>query len=163
MEHLLRLSGKGFEEFSLLTRPHHTDLLYTGLLDEDDDDLGALEKRLLERQEKSRQVSMPAASNPNSPSQSTSGPSAAADGGEMTPQSSLTSPKDDKRKSATPAPSIAPSTAPAPAANVEEIKQEDQEEVEALSELMCSLVTNNFGETRYIGELLDYICMNTPY
>ncbi|KAG5771235.1 hypothetical protein H9Q72_002143 [Fusarium xylarioides] len=130
MEHLLRLSG---------------------LLDEDDDDLGALEKRLLERQEKSRQVSMPAASNPNSPSQSTSGPSAAADGGEMTPQSSLTSPKDDKRKSATPAPSTAPSTAPAPAANVEDIKKEDQEEVEALSELMCSLVTNNFGETRYIG------------
>ncbi|KAF9776724.1 hypothetical protein IL306_005059, partial [Fusarium sp. DS 682] len=128
MEHLLRLSG---------------------LLDEDDDDLGALEKRLLERQEKSRQLSMPAASNPNSPSQSTSGPSA-ADGGEMTPQSSLTSPKDDKRKSATPAPSTAPSTAPAPAVNAEETKQ-DQEEVEALSELMCSLVTNNFGETRYIG------------
>ena len=27
------------------------------------------------------------------------------------------------------------------------------EEVEALSEAMCSLVTNNYGETRYIGEL----------
>jgi hypothetical protein len=162
MEHLLRLSGKWSKEFSLLTRPHYTDLLYTGLLDEDDDDLGALEKRLLERQEKSRQVSMPAASNPNSPSHSTSGPSA-ADGGEMTPQSSLTSPKDDKRKSATPAPSTAPSTAPAPAANAEETKKEDQEEVEALSELMCSLVTNNFGETRYIGKLLLCISGNTPY
>jgi hypothetical protein len=26
-------------------------------------------------------------------------------------------------------------------------------EVEALSDMMCSLVTNNIGETRYIGEL----------
>lgn len=27
----------------------------------------------------------------------------------------------------------------------------EEEEVEALSEMMCSLVTNNSGETRYIG------------
>lgn len=33
--------------------------------------------------------------------------------------------------------------------------QDDKElEVEALSEMMCSLVTNNCGETRYIGEFL---------
>ncbi|KAL4728600.1 hypothetical protein ACLX1H_005351 [Fusarium chlamydosporum] len=134
MEHLLRLSG---------------------LLDEDDDDLGALEKRLLERQEKSRQASMAVGSGPNSPSHSISVPSA-TDGAVMTPQSSLTSPnsipKDEKRKSATPAPSTAPSTAPAPNANGEENNNpEEPEEVEALSEMMCSLVTNNYGETRYIG------------
>jgi len=133
MEHLLRLSG---------------------LLDEDDDDLGALEKRLMERQEKSRQASMAVGSGPNSPSHSISVPSA-ADGTVMTPQSSLTSPnsiaKDEKRKSATPAPSTAPSTAPAPNANGDEAQPEEPEEVEALSEMMCSLVTNNYGETRYIG------------
>ena len=27
----------------------------------------------------------------------------------------------------------------------------EEEEVEALSDMMCSLVTNNSGETRYIG------------
>ncbi|KAM0400198.1 hypothetical protein ACHAPZ_006359 [Fusarium culmorum] len=133
MEHLLRLSG---------------------LLDEDDDDLGALEKRLMERQHKSRQASMAVGSGPNSPTHSTSAPSA-IDASAMTPQSSLTSPnpivKEDKRKSATPAPSTAPSTAPAPNANGEEVKTEEPEEVEALSEMMCSLVTNNYGETRYIG------------
>ena len=32
------------------------------------------------------------------------------------------------------------------------VSQEDKEhEVEALSDMMCSLVTNNCGETRYIG------------
>ncbi|KAM0342263.1 hypothetical protein ACHAPU_009668 [Fusarium lateritium] len=131
MEHLLRLSG---------------------LLDDEDDDLGALEKKLMERQQKSRQASMAVGSGPNSPTHSV--PSA-ADGNVMTPQSSLTSPnstaKDDKRKSATPAPSTTPLTAPAPTANGEEADSEDQVEVEALSEMMCSLVTNNFGETRYIG------------
>ncbi|KAM0559747.1 hypothetical protein ACHAPJ_004271 [Fusarium lateritium] len=129
MEHLLRLSG---------------------LLDEEDGDLGALEKKLMERHEKSRQASMAVGSGPNSPSQSTSVPSA-ADATESTPQSSLTSPnpavKDDKRKSVTPA----PSTGPAPAATTDDANPEDQEEVEALSEMMCSLVTNGYGETRYIG------------
>lgn len=28
----------------------------------------------------------------------------------------------------------------------------EEEEVEALSDMMCSLVTNNCGESRYIGE-----------
>ncbi|KAJ4268349.1 hypothetical protein NW762_002412 [Fusarium torreyae] len=129
MEHLLRLSG---------------------LLDEEDGDLGALEKKLMERHEKSRQASMAVGSGPNSPSQSTSVPSA-ADATESTPQSSLTSPnpavKDDKRKSVTPA----PSTGPAPAATADDADPEGQEEVEALSEMMCSLVTNGYGETRYIG------------
>lgn len=97
---------------------------------------------------------MAVVSGPNSPSHSV--PSA-ADGNVMTPQSSLTSPnsiaKDDKRKSTTPAPATTPSTAQAPTTNGEEANPEDQVEVEALSEMMCSLVTNNFGETRYIGKL----------
>lgn len=36
---------------------------------------------------------------------------------------------------------------------VEEPEQ-TEEEVEALSDMMCSLVTNNCGETRYIGMLI---------
>ncbi|KAM0435303.1 hypothetical protein ACHAPT_003397 [Fusarium lateritium] len=119
MEHLLRLSG---------------------LLDEEDGDLGALEKKLMERNQKSRQASMATASTPASPSQPASVPSA-IDGTGSTPQSSLTSPnpvvREDKRKSVTPAP--------------DDANAEDQEEVEALSEMMCSLVTNTYGETRYIG------------
>jgi hypothetical protein len=44
--------------------------------------------------------------------------------------------KEEKRKSMTP----------------EKDKPEEEQEVSALSEMMCSLVTNNDGETRYIGE-----------
>lgn len=31
-------------------------------------------------------------------------------------------------------------------------QKESETEVEALSDMMCSLVTNNCGETRYIGK-----------
>lgn len=116
MEHLLRLSG---------------------VLDDEDTemDLGALEKKLTERQSKSRQASMATTSTPGSPSRTASNQDAST----STPQSSLTSPnppKDERRKSITPA---------------ENSNSEDQEEVEALSEMMCSLVTNGYGETRFIG------------
>jgi hypothetical protein len=128
MEHLLRLSG---------------------LLDEDDNgatDLGALEKKLTERRDQSRHASMATmatASTPTSPSQ-TSTKQETMSG--TTPQSALASPepvkekendkvKDEKRSSV--------------AATVED--DPEQEEVEALSEMMCSLVTNQSGETRYIG------------
>jgi hypothetical protein len=107
------------------------------LLDEDDNgatDLGTLEKKLAEKHQQSRQASQ-VASNPTSPSQATSG----QDGNPSTPRSSLASPepaKDgEKRKSLTP----------------EKEKKGEEEEVAALSEMMCSLVTNNYGETRYIG------------
>jgi hypothetical protein len=108
-----------------------------GLLGDDDNgatDLGTLEKKLAEKQVQQRN-SLQTASVPTSPSQATSG----HDGNASTPQSSLTSPEppkdkdSEKRKSATP------------------VKAEDEEEVEALSEMMCSLVTNNSGETRYLG------------
>ena len=110
-----------------------------GLLGDDDGatDLGTLEKKLAEKVEESRQASQAAASNPVSPSQATSG----HDGSVSVPQSPLTSPepsaKDDKRKSLPPDANSG---------------GEAEEEVEALSEMMCSLVTNNCGETRYIGE-----------
>lgn len=112
-------------------------LRLSGVLDEDDNttDLGALEKKLTEKHSKSRQASMVTTSSPTSPSQAPSGP----DGSMSTPQSSLTSPhpiKDEQRKSVTPM----------------DENGEEQEEVEALSEMMCSLVTNGYGETRYIGE-----------
>jgi hypothetical protein len=112
-----------------------------GILGEDDDgeDLGMLEKKLLEKHRQSEQASQ-AVSQPTSPSQATSGQD-----GTSTPRSSITSPepnkaKDhdhDKRRSVPPAPA--------------EEKKPEEEEVEALSEMMCSLVTNNSGETRYIG------------
>jgi hypothetical protein len=68
------------------------------------------------------------------------------DGTASTPRSSLTSPEpvkdkekdNEKRKSLTP-----------------DRGRGEEEEVEALSEMMCSLVTNNSGETRYIGMLVD--------
>ncbi|KAK3684774.1 fungal-specific transcription factor domain-containing protein [Podospora appendiculata] len=112
-------------------------LKLSGLLDEDDNgatDLGTLEKKLAEKHQQSRQPSQ-AISNPTSPSQATSG----QDETSSTPRSSLASPEptkiSEKRKSITP----------------EKEKNGEEEEVAALSEMMCSLVTNNLGETRYIG------------
>jgi hypothetical protein len=107
-----------------------------GLLNEDDNgrtDLGTLEKRLAEKKISER-ASQASGSKPTSPSQSTSN-----EGSGSTPRSTLTSPEPqnqskngDKRHSM-----------------VEPEKTEA--EVEALSDMMCSLVTNNCGETRYIG------------
>ena len=108
-------------------------LRLSGLLDEDDGatDLGTLEKRLAEKAQQKRASQAP--SNPTSPSQTTSGKE-----GALSPQSSLASPepaRDSDKHS-----SVAP----------DEPEQEGRE-VEALSEMMCSLVTNHSGETRYIG------------
>ncbi|KXX81750.1 Transcriptional activator protein acu-15 [Madurella mycetomatis] len=110
-------------------------LKLSGLLGEDDNgatDLGTLEKKLVEKHQQSRQASQ-AASDPTSPSQPASG----QDGNASTPRSSLASPEPtkegDKGRSLTPE------------------KEEEPEEVAELSEMMCSLVTNNEGETRYIG------------
>ncbi|RYP83664.1 hypothetical protein DL770_005357 [Monosporascus sp. CRB-9-2] len=109
-------------------------LRLSGLLGDDDaaTDLGTLEKKLAEKvQQQSRQTSH-ISSNPTSPSQATS----AHDGVELTPRSSITSPeppKDrDHRRDST-------------------LSEKESEEVEALSEMMCSLVTTPAGETRYIG------------
>ncbi|KAK5993404.1 ABC-transporter-regulating transcription factor [Cladobotryum mycophilum] len=120
MEHLLRLSG---------------------LLDEDDDDLGALEKRLTE---KSRQASISQASDPSTPSNQTPMQETSA-----SPESIIVSPgtnkdtprgkEQDREREG--------DVKPKPAA----VSEEPQEEVEALSEMMCSLVTTQSGDNRYIG------------
>ena len=108
------------------------------MLGDDDNgatDLGTLEKKLAEKHQQSRQASL-AVSNPTSPSQTTSG----QDGNESTPRSSLASPEPVKetenRISQTPE---------------KEGEKGEEAEVAALSDMMCSLVTNNYGETRYIG------------
>ncbi len=114
------------------------DRVGVGLLGEDDNgatDLGTLEKKLVEKHQQSRQASQ-AASDPISPQPTTS----ARDGSASTPHSSLASPepaKDgEKMRSATPE---------------KESQNDDRQEVAELSEMMCSLVTNINGETRYIG------------
>ncbi|KAM7195961.1 hypothetical protein V8F33_006412 [Rhypophila sp. PSN 637] len=117
-------------------------LRLSGLLGEDDNgatDLGTLEKKLAEKQQQSRQASQAAASNPTSPSQAASGQDASS-----TPRSSLASPEPTKEsdKRASPSPDVK--------------KEDEEEEVTALSEMMCSLVTNNYGETRYIGSSSGY-------
>jgi len=110
-------------------------LRLSGLLGDDDGatDLGTLEKRLAEKTQQVRQAQ--ATSNPTSPSQATSGRDTGS-----SPQSALTSPEPMKEKDPENRNSVAPSEPP-----------EEEQEVEALSEMMCSLVTNQSGETRYIG------------
>jgi uncharacterized membrane protein len=113
-------------------------LTVTGLLTEEEDtDLGTLEKTLKEKRESMRMSQQPG-SNPASPAEATPN-----EENSSTPRSHLASPEPqnkgtpknlEKRKSGSP----------------EEVK-EKEEEVEELSDMMCSLVTNNCGETRYIG------------
>ncbi|CAK7216291.1 hypothetical protein SCUCBS95973_002763 [Sporothrix curviconia] len=145
-------------------------LRLSGLLDEDDGatDLGTLEKRLAEKHRESRLASQ-ANSNPSSPSQSTSG-------NESTPRSSITSPEPGKDRDAAGNNGSANDNASGSGANAggsgsgsggggssgesshkksssssDKKNGRKEEEVEALSEMMCSLVTNHDGETRYIG------------
>ena len=111
-------------------------LKLSGLLNDDDvdrTDLSMLERRLADRT-----TAKSDATTPLGTPQSQSGSQPPVGSGSMlspqpvnkipTPRSSSGSPKrsDDKKK---------------------------EEEVEALSDMMCSLVTNNCGETRYIGIL----------
>jgi hypothetical protein len=114
-----------------------TTLTDIGLLNEDDNgrtDLGTLEKRLAEKDLSRRASAVPGGSHPTSPSQGT-GATPQQDGNGSSPQSSLTSPEPQSERDA-------------------EKRDEPKtaEEVEALSDMMCSLVTNNCGETRYIGK-----------
>ncbi|KAI1366584.1 N-terminal binuclear Zn cluster-containing protein [Xylaria arbuscula] len=114
-------------------------LRLSGLLGEDDEatDLATLEKRLMEKQHQSKHGSIGSQashSNPTSPSQTTSG----HDGLDSAPQSALTSPEPTKEREF--------GRDRSPSSDLR-----NEEEVEALSEMMCSLVTNQEGETRYIG------------
>ncbi|GAW24654.1 hypothetical protein ANO14919_142450 [Xylariales sp. No.14919] len=113
-------------------------LRLSGLLGEDDEatDLATLERRLAEKQQQKNAsiASQASHSNPTSPSQATSG----ADGLDSAPQSALTSPEPIRERE------FGRDHSPP-------LDEKNEEEVEALSEMMCSLVTNQDGETRYIG------------
>ena len=129
MEHLLRLSG---------------------LLGEDEEtDLGSLEKKLEEKQSQSRQTSAAAPSNPASPrSQDASthdgpmSPSSVMSGKEKEKERDKDKDKDKEKKDEKKE-YLSPTAADG---------EGEEEDVEALSDMMCSLVTNQSGETRYLGK-----------
>ncbi|KKA26976.1 hypothetical protein TD95_005385 [Thielaviopsis punctulata] len=126
-------------------------LRLSGLLDDDDGatDLGALEKKLTEQQNKQKQASqsVPAPSNPTSPGQLGSTSVGAPEGSNaVTPQSSVASPESVK-----PSNTASINTDSRKPTSPPEAGPDKHEEVEELSEMMCSLVTNQSGETRYIG------------
>ncbi|KAH6611206.1 Zn2Cys6 transcriptional regulator [Trichoderma cornu-damae] len=110
-------------------------LRLAGILVAEDDDLAELEKRLTE---KSQQAAAAHSSAPSSPSRLTSESEATA-----SPRSSVTSPGLNKAKGRAQDEKNKPVATPG--------SMQGEEEVEALSEMMCSLVTNQCGETRYIG------------
>ncbi|KAK2767420.1 hypothetical protein FQN54_003576 [Arachnomyces sp. PD_36] len=105
-------------------------LRLSGLLSEDDvgkTDLGTLEKRLADRS-----MGNGGMSSKNSNRSSSVNPTAQGSG------SHHSTPRVDSYSSPTPV------TSP-------DSQKETETEVEGLSDMMCSLVTNNCGETRYIG------------
>lgn len=114
-------------------------LRLSGLLAEDDGrtDLGTLEKRLQERSQSA------ARSNATSP-QSQASPATLGGKGISSPNTSA--PLNQNVTSPEPANA---STGDTPAKEMKEPK--NKENVDALADQMCSLITNNAGETRYIG------------
>lgn len=110
-------------------------LRLSGLLSEDDGgktDLGTLEKRLADRSFAAGQMS--AMKSPNKFNASNS-----AAQSQQTTASRHSTPRMDSQSS------------PRTAATSPDSTKESETEVEGLSDMMCSLVTNNCGETRYIG------------
>lgn len=109
-------------------------LRLSGLLTEDDNgktDLGTLEKRLADR-----------TSAFNAAKHATKFPTPSATQ-QPTATSHNTTPRMDSQSS------------PHTAATSPESQRESEGEVEGLSDMMCSLVTNNCGETRYIGRKIS--------
>lgn len=106
-------------------------LKLSGLINEEDGDrtdLGTIEKRLADKASNQN-----AAESPESRSKSIS----------QVIESQQTTPQLEKM----PTPKSS-ATSPEPA-------KEPEEEVEALSDMMCSLVTNHCGETKYIGSAMS--------
>ena len=113
-------------------------LKLSGLLNEEDGDrtdLGTLEKRLADKTQSHSNGGTPQKSPGRS--ESISQPRASSDSHQTTPQM-------ERRLS------------PRSSATSPETHREGEEEVEALSDMMCSLVTNNCGETRYFGTLFNF-------
>lgn len=132
-------------------------LRLSGLLAEDDGgrtDLGTLEKRLAEQQ------GSQSASQDASPVQAEASPGAPQASAQRTasrtstPQGQVVSPVTNGRaRTPTKSPSGAvnsqqPEKQPA---QTKDPSKRDAREVDALADQMCSLITNNCGETRYIG------------
>ncbi|EMD00865.1 hypothetical protein BAUCODRAFT_47223, partial [Baudoinia panamericana UAMH 10762] len=120
-------------------------LRLSGLLAENDGgrtDLGTLEKRLAERQATSGAGS-PVAQPPHRPSAQRELATPAAN---STPQDQQTSPAANADATATVSPPTDTSSTQADAAAAQRKREADN-----LAEQMCSLITNNCGETRYIG------------
>lgn len=116
-------------------------LKLSGLLNEEDGDrtdLGTLEKRLADQTNRN--------SSPRTPSKS---PTPSSSTGALAPPSSESQHTTPKLGNASTPKSAVPS--PEPPKDSIKPRDKDSEEVEALSDMMCSLVTNNCGETRYIG------------
>ena len=115
----------------------------SGVLPEDDDgstDLATLEKRLADRA--------------TSRSAEDDGPTPVD---RVTEQRRASSVHPTQKNTATPVQPGLPSprsgtTSPEPQRQAATSKEED-----TLAEMMCSLVTNNYGETRYIGGFLDLV------
>ncbi len=106
-------------------------LKLSGLLGGEDDDrtdLGTLEKRLADKNHSQSNAGTPGSSKSGSQPQNVESP-------RNTPQMD---------KLPTPRPSVSSPDHPP--------KDKEEEPVEELSDMMCSLVTNNCGETRYIGK-----------
>jgi hypothetical protein len=104
----------------------------SGLLSEDDDrtDLATIEKRLAEQVANGKSKESTPAKSPGG-TEPACGPSA-SDGHNPPPHK--------EKRGSSGGPSAAPNG-----------QKQEEEDVEALSDLMCSLVTNNCGETRFIG------------
>jgi hypothetical protein len=110
-------------------------LRLSGLLSEDDGktDLGTLEKRLADRSLANGGF------NPmKSPNNRFNGSSSASQSQQNTASRHST-------------PRMESQSSPRTAATSPDSPKESETEVEGLSDMMCSLVTNNCGETRYIG------------
>ncbi|KAL5343357.1 fungal-specific transcription factor domain-containing protein [Aspergillus crustosus] len=108
-------------------------LRLSGLLSEDDGktDLGTLEKRLADRS-----LSTGGFNSTNSPTRF------------AIPSNNQSQPASTSRHST---PRMDSHSSPRTAATSPDSQKESENEVEGLSDMMCSLVTNNCGETRYIG------------
>ncbi|KAK8199056.1 fungal-specific transcription factor domain protein [Phyllosticta capitalensis] len=128
-------------------------LRLSGLLSEDDDgrtDLGTLEKRLADKRAESRNGAGSSRTSYDGGSQARDGtPSQRGtpqQGPDLpSPKSVVTSPVPPSR------PEKTQEQQTRPRSQAQAQGQKPEEEVESLSDMMCSLVTNNCGETRYIG------------
>lgn len=128
-------------------------LRLSGLLAEDDGrtDLGTLEKRLAERASAQSAGNSPQSQRSLPPVQTTfSSNKDAITPGQSNTQDQETSPQQAQAQAQAQAPNNS-ATSPEAAKTPVDAFRKDGQEVDMLADQMCSLITNNVGETRYIG------------